>query len=250
MEPILQQLATFVSTELKSFASLRQSLTDDNSAFRASIDERLSKLQEDLAAENSLMDVLAKKTTALKVKSAQLSNSQQQIDTLRSEREVIKMCVSDVHSAISNILEAHDPILNYSVRRPLTEKLAPALDLLSKIEGLPDFVSIPKQGGEKESAPQPPHSSKATHTTEPPPIGQASGSGVKDKGKQIAEESDDDKETIADLLKKQGRDKDADISARVAREAEEAERKQKEAHNLLESRKTLFPPWTLEKLLK
>ncbi|KAL7583303.1 hypothetical protein Lser_V15G46003 [Lactuca serriola] len=95
---------------------------------------------------------------------------------------------------------------------------------------------------------QPPPTSTVTG---PPPVGQASGSGVKDKGKNIAEESDeDDKETIADLLKRQGRDKEADISARVAREAEEAERRQKEAHNLLESRKTLFPPWTLEKLIK
>ena len=40
------------------------------------------------------------------------------------------------------------------------------------------------------------------------------------------------------------------MSAQVATEAEEAERKMKEAHDLLESRKTLFPPWTLEKLLK
>ncbi|KAL7590743.1 hypothetical protein Lser_V15G39175 [Lactuca serriola] len=251
LEPIVHQLATFVSTELKSFASLRQSLTDDNSAFRASIDERLSKLQEDLAAENSLMDVLATKTTALKVKSAQLSNSQQQIDTLWSEREVIKTCVSDVHSAISNILEAHDPILNHSVRRTLAEKLAPALDLLSKIEGLPDFVSIPKQGGEKESASQPPHSSKETHTTKPPPVGQASGSGVKDKGKKITEEEEeDDQETIADLLKRKNRRNDADESDRVAGEAEAAERKKKEAHDLLESRKTLFPAWTRERMIK
>ena len=109
-------------------------------------------------------------------------------------------------------------------------------------------MSIPKQGGENVS--QPPPTSTATKTTEPPPTGQASGSGVKDKGKKIAKESDEDKETIDDLLKKQGRDKDADISARVAREAEEAERKQKEAHDLLESRKTLFPAWTLERMIK
>ncbi|KAL7597501.1 hypothetical protein Lser_V15G22287 [Lactuca serriola] len=251
LEPIVQQLATFVSTELKSFATLRQSLCDDNSALRASIDERLSKLQEDLAAENSLMDVLAKKTTALKVKSAQLSNSQQQLDTLRSEREVIRTCVSDVHSAISNILEAHDPILNHSVRRTLAEKLAPALDLLSKIEGLPSFVSTPKQGGEKESGSQPPHSSKATHTTEPPPTGQASGSGVKDKGKKITEEEEEeDNETIADLLKRKSRRNAEDDNVRVAREAEEAERKKKEAHDLLESRKTLFPAWTRERMIK
>ncbi|KAL7610248.1 hypothetical protein Lser_V15G14214 [Lactuca serriola] len=222
-----------------------------NSAFRTTIEERLSKLQENLAAENSLMDALARKTTALKVKSIQLSNSQQEIESLRSEREVVKSCVSDVHSTISNILEAHDPILNYSVRRDLAEKLAPALSLLSKIEGLLDFVSILKQGGEQVNMSQPPPTSTATHTTEPPPVGQASGSGVKDKGNKIAEESDeDDKETIVDLLKRQGRDKEADINARVAREAEEAERRQKEAHDLLESRKTLFPPWNLEKLIK
>ncbi|KAL7614214.1 hypothetical protein Lser_V15G07192 [Lactuca serriola] len=248
LDPIVNKLATSIASELTSFATLRQTLTDDNSGFKATIKERLTKLQEDLAAENSLMDALARKTTALKVKNLQLSNSQKEIQSLRSEREVISSCVSDVHAAISNILEAHDPILNYSVRRTLVEKLAPALSLLRKIEGLLDFVSIPKQGGENVS--QPPPTSTTTKTTEPPPTGQASGSGVKDKGKQIAEDSDDDKETIADLLKKQGRDKDADISARVAREAEEAERKMKEAHDLLESRKTLFPPWTLEKLLK
>ncbi|KAL7594699.1 hypothetical protein Lser_V15G28968 [Lactuca serriola] len=242
LEPIVQQLATFVSTELKSFTTLRQSISDDNSALRASIDERLSKLQEDLAAENSLMDVLASKTTALKVKSAQLSNSQQQIEALRSEREVIKTCVSDVHSALSNILEAHDPILNHSVRRTLAEKLAPALDLLSKIEGLPSFVSTPKQGGEVKSGSKPPLSSKAAHTTEPPPTGQTSGSGVKDKGKKIAEEEDeDDKETIADLLKRKNSHNVENDNIRVAREAEEAERKKKEAHDLLESKKTLFP---------
>ena len=70
---------------------------------------------------------------------------------------------------------------------------------------------------------QPPPTSKATHTTEPPPVGQASGSGVKDKGKKIAEEDEDeDKETIADLLKRKSRNDEADISARVAKEAEEA----------------------------
>ncbi|KAL7601907.1 hypothetical protein Lser_V15G26951 [Lactuca serriola] len=250
LEPIVHQLATSVSTEFKSFASFRQMLLDDNSAFRTTIDERLSKLQEDLAAENSLMDVLAKKTTALKVKSVQLSHSQQEIDSLRSEREVIKSCVSDVHSSISNILEAHDPILNYTMRRDLAEKLSPTLALLSKLEGLLDFVSIPKQGGEKESMSQPPPTSKATHTTEPPLVGQASGSGVKDKGKKIAEEEEEEEETIANLLKRRSRRNEADISARVAREAEEAERKQKEAHDLLESRKTLFPAWTLERMIK
>lgn len=44
LEPVVQQLAKFVSTELSSFATLRQHLSDDNSALRASIDARLAKL--------------------------------------------------------------------------------------------------------------------------------------------------------------------------------------------------------------
>ena len=143
---------------------------------------------------------------------------------------VISTCVSDVHAALTNIIEAHDPILNYSVRRTLSEKLAPALDLLSKIEGLPEFVAHPKQGGEGVSnannQSQPLPTSTSTKATELPTTGQASGSGAKDKGKKILEDSDDDddKETIADLLKKQGKEKDSEISARVAREAEENKR--------------------------
>ncbi|KAL7607787.1 hypothetical protein Lser_V15G13428 [Lactuca serriola] len=207
LDSLVNQIATSVASELQSFAGLRQTLSDDHSSFMATIEERLAKLHEDLAAENSLMDALAQKTTALKVKNLQLSNSQKEIESLRSEREVTSSCVSDVHDALSNILEAHDPILNYSVRRDIAEKLAPTLSLLSKIEGLLEFMSIPKQGGEDVS--QPPPTSTATKTTEPPSTGKASGSGVKDKGKQIAEDSDDDKETIVDLLKKKGRDKDA-----------------------------------------
>ena len=80
---------------------------------------------------------------------------------------------------------------------------------------------------------------------------QTSGSGVKNKGKNIAKEEDeDDKETIADLLKRKNSRNVEDDNVRVAREAEEAERKKKEAHDLLESRKTLFPAWTRERMIK
>ena len=51
------------------------------------------------------------------------------------------------------------------------------------------------------------------------------------------------------LKRKNSRNVDDDY-IRVAREAEEAERKKKEAHDLLESRKTLFPAWTRERMIK
>ena len=133
---------------------------------------------------------------------------------------MIKSCVSDVHRALSNIIEVHDPILNYLVRRTLAEKLAPALAMLSRIEGLPEPVVHPKQGGEgaskgsnqsqpppvstAQSQPPPISSSVPTKATDPPTIGHASGSGAQDKGKKVLDDSDgdEDKETIADILKK------------------------------------------------
>ncbi|KAL7590356.1 hypothetical protein Lser_V15G35623 [Lactuca serriola] len=135
VDSVVEKLVTSFASELQSFASLHQSLDADHKTFQMTVEERLTKLQEDLASENSVMDALAHKTTVLKVRSLQLSQSEKEVASLRSERA------------------------------------------------------------------------------------------------------------------KQAREKDSDMSARVAREAEGNERKM-EAHDRLESRKNLFPPWTLERLIK
>ncbi|XP_052627750.1 uncharacterized protein LOC128134259 [Lactuca sativa] len=116
LDSLVEKLVNSFTSELQSFDSLRQSLDDDNKTFQARVEERLTMLQEDLASENSVMDALAQKTTALKFKSLQLFQSEKEVASLRSERAVISTCVSDVHAALSNIIEAHDPILNYYVR--------------------------------------------------------------------------------------------------------------------------------------
>ncbi|XP_052625772.1 flocculation protein FLO11-like [Lactuca sativa] len=113
---VVEKLATSFKTKQNHFASLRRTLEADNKSFQTTIEDRLTKLQEDLATENYVMDVLARKTTALKIKSLQLSQTEKEVDSLRSERAVIKSFVWDVHRALSNIIKAHDPILNYSVR--------------------------------------------------------------------------------------------------------------------------------------
>ncbi|XP_052619992.1 uncharacterized protein LOC128126289 [Lactuca sativa] len=82
LDSLVHKLATSVASELQSFASLRQSLNDDNKLFQATIEERLTKLQEDLASENSVMDALARKTTALKVKSLHLFQSEKEVASL------------------------------------------------------------------------------------------------------------------------------------------------------------------------
>ena len=194
----ITKLTTLFATEQQNFASLRQTLEADHKTFQSNIDERLFKLQQDLATENSVMDALARKTSALIAKNLLLSQSRKEVDTLMSERAVINSCVSDVHSAITNIHEVHDPILNHLVRRTLHEKLAPTLAILSHIEGHPETVEYPKQGGED--------SSKGNNQSQPPPVftaqtkatepttGHASGSGAKDKGKKVTGDSDEDED--------------------------------------------------------
>ena len=68
---------------------------------------------------------------------------------------------------------------------------------------------------------------------------------MKDKGKGILVESDEEEGTIAKALKRKQRDRKHDLNAKPAREAEEKERKKKEAHDLLETRKTLFHLWSV-----
>ncbi|KAL7617901.1 hypothetical protein Lser_V15G04020 [Lactuca serriola] len=77
------------------------------------------------------------------------------------------------------------------------------------------------------------------------------GSSPKGKGKgPIVDENDEEEETIADTLKRKAREREIDLNAKIVKEAEERERRLKEAQDVLESKKTLFPFWTLEKLIK
>ena len=62
-------------------------------------------------------------------------------------------------------------------------------------------------------------------------------------------ESDDEEESEAHKLKRKARDHLLDENTRIAREAEQKERAEREAQVTLESRKTLFPPWTMERIL-
>ncbi|KAL7605732.1 hypothetical protein Lser_V15G20073 [Lactuca serriola] len=222
------------AAEKQNFATLCQDIQKDNAALLSSLNERFMKLQADLAMENSFMDELALKTTQLKTKNLQLSQVNNEVNQIHSERVVVKSCVSDVHIILSNVLEAHDPILTLSVQRHIADKFCHALGFLSRIEGVLETTVPPKQG----SHPEP---KKTEH---------ASGSGFKAKGKGTVDDSEEEEETIAEALKRKAREREIDLNAKIVKEAEEKKRILKEAHDLLESKKTLFLFWTLEKLIK
>nr|KAJ0215639.1 hypothetical protein LSAT_V11C300132510 [Lactuca sativa] len=85
-----------------------------------------------------------------------------ELNDMKSEREVIRSFAGDVHSILHHLLEAHDPIITITICTHLAEKLRPALDILSRIEGVPVTGVQPKQGGNKVAKTQPPPEPKPT----------------------------------------------------------------------------------------
>ncbi|XP_023745445.1 uncharacterized protein LOC111893610 [Lactuca sativa] len=86
-----------------------------------------------------------------------------------------------------------------------------------------------------------------------PKVNVASGSSSQEKRKDVSDandESDEDRETTADVLKRKKRDQELDKNLQVAKEEVERERKKKEEHDALICKKALFPPWTEEGLIK
>lgn len=62
-------------------------------------------------------------------------------------------------------------------------------------------------------------------------------------------DSKEDDDSEEQQLKRKTRDHELNKNARIAREAEAKERKEKEAHHTLECKKLMFPPWTLERMM-
>ncbi|KAL7613861.1 hypothetical protein Lser_V15G06525 [Lactuca serriola] len=137
-------LTSSLQAEKKHFEEARQSIKSDYTQLQSYVHTRLDELQADLAMENKFMDELALETTKVKTQALKHTQALKKNDELRSERAVIKISVGDVHSILLNLLEAHYSVLTISVRHYLAEKLRPALDILSRIEGVPETVVHPK----------------------------------------------------------------------------------------------------------
>ncbi|CAI9299887.1 unnamed protein product [Lactuca saligna] len=113
---------------------------------------RKERFQEDLAIENKIIYELALRTTQLKSQSIKLKHVNKEMEELKYERVILKSCVGDVNSLLSNLLQARDPILNINICRHLADKLRPALALLNCIEGVSKAPIPLKQGGKYQAA--------------------------------------------------------------------------------------------------
>lgn len=125
---------------------IRSQIQVDNSALNIAIENKIEKLQADLATDNNLMDKLAQKTKKVKVLSVKLNYANRHLHDLGSEKIVLKSCVSDVNLYLQNLIEIRDSLLIVSVRQHLTKKLKPVFIMLKRIEGVSESDALLKQG--------------------------------------------------------------------------------------------------------
>lgn len=84
----------------------------------------------------------------MKVLTIQLNHADKEITELNSERALMKSCIADVNSLLSNIIETSDPLIPITVKKHLAEKLWPAFIVLNWLEGVSESMVLPQQGGE------------------------------------------------------------------------------------------------------
>ncbi|XP_023736973.1 uncharacterized protein LOC111884909 [Lactuca sativa] len=134
----IENLQRSLQSERSSLEAACQAIEEANESLHANVNKRLTQLEAELAVENRIMDELDRHTAQLKLQTHKLRTTNAEINDLKSEREVIRSSAADVHSILLHLIEAHDPIITITVRRHLANKLRPALDILSRIEGVPN----------------------------------------------------------------------------------------------------------------
>nr|KAJ0186294.1 hypothetical protein LSAT_V11C900455370 [Lactuca sativa] len=132
----VENLQRSLQSERSNLEAARQAIESANETLHAIVNDRLTQLEAELAVENRIMDELDRRTSQLKMQNHKLRTATVEVNDLKSEKEVIWSSVADVHSILLHLIEAHDPIITITIRCHLADKLRPALDILSRIEGV------------------------------------------------------------------------------------------------------------------
>lgn len=132
----ISKLSTSLQSEREKKEKLCSGISDDNTTFHSSISTSLTKFQDDLAVKSKIMDELALRTTQVHTQTIKLKHARLKIDELKYERALMKSCISDVNSLMSNLIEAHEPIQTITNHKHLADKLCPAFALLNRLEGV------------------------------------------------------------------------------------------------------------------
>ncbi|KAL7600247.1 hypothetical protein Lser_V15G21793 [Lactuca serriola] len=228
----VDSLSKCIQAEQTKFEVVHSSIQAENTSLISSVNFQFESLNVALAKESSLKEDLARQASTIEVQKVQLAQAEKEISLLKTERVFFHSCVGDIKDMLTSLLGAHDPILTLTIRNHLTSKLLLALALLHETKGVSEKFISPKQGGEgaqpkvtvktEIESPQP----KVDVTTKPKG-NEASGSGSQAKGIDNDSTEEEEEETITEALKRK-KNRELDEALRIAREAEERERRNKE----------------------
>ncbi|CAI9281329.1 unnamed protein product [Lactuca saligna] len=159
----------------------------------------------------------------------------------------MKSCIIDANGLLLDITETRESMITITVKKHLSKKLRPVFAMLHRLEGVMESSSIPKQGGQgvtqsKKEDPKP--SFKPTVKCETAPKG-------KEKifnEESIIDNSEEKEPDKNELKRRKEREAQMDEHQIIIREAEAKEKVEREAQVMLESRKLLFPVWTLKRI--
>ncbi|CAI9274242.1 unnamed protein product [Lactuca saligna] len=112
----IQNLGAMFKTEKINLKKIRTGFQQDHTSFQTSFTSKITKLQDDLAMENKVMDALAKKTEKVKVLDQKLKHTEQYVKDLLFERAIVRSCITDVTSLLSDIIETRDLMISIMAR--------------------------------------------------------------------------------------------------------------------------------------
>ncbi|CAI9302445.1 unnamed protein product [Lactuca saligna] len=132
-------------------------------------------------------------------------------------------------------------MITITVRKHLAKKLRPVFAMLHRLEGVPKPSNIPKQGGDqrKKTSANPTTSVHLSIKSESEPKG---------RDKLFFEEPIVNKNNEEELKRRKACESELDEKQRIVREAEAKEKAERGARSTLESRKLLFPVWTIKRI--
>ncbi|CAI9271301.1 unnamed protein product [Lactuca saligna] len=112
MNEALQNLGSMLKNEKINLEKIRSGLQQDHASFQTSLSSYITKLQDDLAMESKVMDALARKTEKVKLLDQKLQRSERQVKDLLSEKAVVRSCITDVTSLLSDIIETRESMIS------------------------------------------------------------------------------------------------------------------------------------------
>lgn len=147
---VIAGFSTSLQAGKQALSVVRSAIKVDDVELNASILTKIEKLQQDLAAENKIMDQLAEKIQKAKVLSEKVKNASRHIVDLEDERAISESYVSEINQYLIRLVQNRKSLFTVSVRQHLSDKLQPVFPILNQIEDVSGSEDFLKKGGDKD----------------------------------------------------------------------------------------------------